>query len=145
MWAWVDRRREEEWTAVWIDHRREEEWTSAWAKCGSGRRRCLPGVDCPEWRVETGIREEENEWLGKVVNSVPASVPFSLLEWYVSVPDCVSEDFENFWSGCPLEEDLKYAKAVCNQVLSSFLCSMFSAVNFLCEKGLNWIENLNSS
>ncbi|KAG5566270.1 hypothetical protein RHGRI_002016 [Rhododendron griersonianum] len=39
------------------------------------------------------------------------------------------EDFENFWSECPWEEDLKYAKAVCNQVLSSFLCSMFSAVD----------------
>ncbi|XP_076935397.1 uncharacterized protein LOC143602029 [Bidens hawaiensis] len=26
------------------------------------------------------------------------------------------EDFENFWSQCPWEEDLKYAKAVCNQV-----------------------------
>ncbi|CAH1454547.1 unnamed protein product [Lactuca virosa] len=27
-----------------------------------------------------------------------------------------SEDFQNFWSECPWEEDLKYAKAVCNQV-----------------------------
>ncbi|KAJ1390515.1 tRNA-specific 2-thiouridylase [Sesbania bispinosa] len=26
------------------------------------------------------------------------------------------EDFENFWSECPWEDDLKYAKAVCNQV-----------------------------
>nr|KAJ0223490.1 hypothetical protein LSAT_V11C200099580 [Lactuca sativa] len=26
------------------------------------------------------------------------------------------EDFDNFWSECPWEEDLKYAKAVCNQV-----------------------------
>ncbi|CAJ1933217.1 unnamed protein product [Sphenostylis stenocarpa] len=26
------------------------------------------------------------------------------------------EDFENFWSECPWEEDLKYAKTVCNQV-----------------------------
>ncbi|KAG7947934.1 hypothetical protein I3843_14G120000 [Carya illinoinensis] len=26
------------------------------------------------------------------------------------------EDFENFWSECPWEEDLKYAQAVCNQV-----------------------------
>ncbi|XP_015875893.2 uncharacterized protein LOC107412608 isoform X1 [Ziziphus jujuba] len=26
------------------------------------------------------------------------------------------EDFENFWSECPWEEDLKYAKAVCSQV-----------------------------
>ncbi|KAK6138398.1 hypothetical protein DH2020_027872 [Rehmannia glutinosa] len=26
------------------------------------------------------------------------------------------EDFENFWSECPWEEDLKYAKAVCDQV-----------------------------
>ncbi|KHN25243.1 GTPase Der [Glycine soja] len=26
------------------------------------------------------------------------------------------EDFENFWSECPWEEDLKYAKDVCNQV-----------------------------
>ncbi|CAK9146704.1 unnamed protein product [Ilex paraguariensis] len=26
------------------------------------------------------------------------------------------EDFENFWSECPWEEDLKYAKAVCEQV-----------------------------
>ncbi|KAK4286559.1 hypothetical protein QN277_003099 [Acacia crassicarpa] len=26
------------------------------------------------------------------------------------------EDFENFWSECPWEEDLKYARAVCNQV-----------------------------
>ncbi|KAM0068470.1 putative sulfurtransferase [Helianthus debilis subsp. tardiflorus] len=26
------------------------------------------------------------------------------------------EDFENFWSQCPWEDDLKYAKAVCNQV-----------------------------
>ncbi|GMH00048.1 hypothetical protein Nepgr_001887 [Nepenthes gracilis] len=26
------------------------------------------------------------------------------------------EDFENFWSDCPWEEDLKYAKAVCDQV-----------------------------
>ncbi|TQD70220.1 hypothetical protein C1H46_044248 [Malus baccata] len=26
------------------------------------------------------------------------------------------EDFENFWSECPWEEDLKYANAVCNQV-----------------------------
>ncbi|KAK4608388.1 hypothetical protein RGQ29_001983 [Quercus rubra] len=26
------------------------------------------------------------------------------------------DDFENFWSECPWEEDLKYAKAVCNQV-----------------------------
>ncbi|CAH1454540.1 unnamed protein product [Lactuca virosa] len=26
------------------------------------------------------------------------------------------EDFQNFWSECPWEEDLKYAKAVCNQV-----------------------------
>ncbi|CAH1454551.1 unnamed protein product [Lactuca virosa] len=27
-----------------------------------------------------------------------------------------AEDFQNFWSECPWEEDLKYAKAVCNQV-----------------------------
>ncbi|KMZ60983.1 tRNA-specific 2-thiouridylase mnmA [Zostera marina] len=26
------------------------------------------------------------------------------------------EDFENFWSGCPWDEDLKYAQAVCNEV-----------------------------
>ncbi|KAL6341021.1 hypothetical protein AAG906_032134 [Vitis piasezkii] len=26
------------------------------------------------------------------------------------------EDFENFWSECPWEDDLKYAKAVCDQV-----------------------------
>ncbi|XP_042026403.1 tRNA-specific 2-thiouridylase MnmA-like [Salvia splendens] len=26
------------------------------------------------------------------------------------------EDFENFWSECPWEEDLRYAKAVCDQV-----------------------------
>lgn len=26
------------------------------------------------------------------------------------------EDFENFWSECPWEEDLKYAKAVCEQI-----------------------------
>ncbi|XP_047322774.1 tRNA-specific 2-thiouridylase MnmA [Impatiens glandulifera] len=26
------------------------------------------------------------------------------------------EDFENFWSECPWEDDLKYAKAVCSQV-----------------------------
>ncbi|GFP98782.1 tRNA-specific 2-thiouridylase mnma [Phtheirospermum japonicum] len=26
------------------------------------------------------------------------------------------EDFENFWSECPWEEDLKYAKAVCDQI-----------------------------
>ncbi|XP_024025260.1 uncharacterized protein LOC21398389 [Morus notabilis] len=26
------------------------------------------------------------------------------------------EDFENFWSECPWEEDLKYAKAVCSQI-----------------------------
>uniref|UniRef100_A0A2P2KQB8 tRNA-5-taurinomethyluridine 2-sulfurtransferase n=1 Tax=Rhizophora mucronata TaxID=61149 RepID=A0A2P2KQB8_RHIMU len=26
------------------------------------------------------------------------------------------EDFENFWSECPWEEDLKYAKTVCDQV-----------------------------
>ncbi|KAL0460972.1 UNVERIFIED_CONTAM: tRNA-specific 2-thiouridylase MnmA [Sesamum latifolium] len=26
------------------------------------------------------------------------------------------EDFENYWSECPWEEDLKYAKAVCDQV-----------------------------
>ncbi|KAL1830577.1 hypothetical protein ACET3Z_000228 [Daucus carota] len=26
------------------------------------------------------------------------------------------EDYENFWSECPWEDDLKYAKAVCNQV-----------------------------
>ncbi|KAK1421609.1 hypothetical protein QVD17_24083 [Tagetes erecta] len=26
------------------------------------------------------------------------------------------EDFENFWSQCPWEDDLKYAKAVCSQV-----------------------------
>ncbi|GAV59028.1 tRNA_Me_trans domain-containing protein, partial [Cephalotus follicularis] len=26
------------------------------------------------------------------------------------------EDFENFWSECPWEEDLKYARAVCDQV-----------------------------
>uniref|UniRef100_A0A7N0UFH8 tRNA-5-taurinomethyluridine 2-sulfurtransferase n=1 Tax=Kalanchoe fedtschenkoi TaxID=63787 RepID=A0A7N0UFH8_KALFE len=26
------------------------------------------------------------------------------------------EDFENFWSECPWDEDLKYAKAVCDQV-----------------------------
>lgn len=26
------------------------------------------------------------------------------------------EDFENFWTECPWEDDLKYAKAVCNQV-----------------------------
>ncbi|XP_028187329.1 uncharacterized protein LOC114373947 isoform X3 [Glycine soja] len=26
------------------------------------------------------------------------------------------EDFENFWSECPWEDDLKYAKDVCNQV-----------------------------
>ncbi|CAH1439000.1 unnamed protein product [Lactuca virosa] len=30
--------------------------------------------------------------------------------------DSFKEDFENFWSECPWEEDLKYAKAVCNQV-----------------------------
>ncbi|KAG5566264.1 hypothetical protein RHGRI_002012 [Rhododendron griersonianum] len=29
---------------------------------------------------------------------------------------CRGEDFENFWSECPWEEDLKYAKVVCNQV-----------------------------
>ncbi|KAG1342180.1 hypothetical protein COCNU_05G004090 [Cocos nucifera] len=26
------------------------------------------------------------------------------------------EDFENFWSECPWDEDLKYARAVCDQV-----------------------------
>ncbi|CAH1454532.1 unnamed protein product [Lactuca virosa] len=26
------------------------------------------------------------------------------------------EDFQNFWCECPWEEDLKYAKAVCNQI-----------------------------
>ncbi|CAI0450019.1 unnamed protein product [Linum tenue] len=26
------------------------------------------------------------------------------------------EDFENFWSECPWDEDLKYARAVCNQI-----------------------------
>ncbi|PON71187.1 tRNA-specific 2-thiouridylase [Trema orientale] len=26
------------------------------------------------------------------------------------------EDFENFWSECPWEDDLKYAKTVCNQI-----------------------------
>ncbi|XP_043706996.1 tRNA-specific 2-thiouridylase MnmA-like [Telopea speciosissima] len=26
------------------------------------------------------------------------------------------EDYENFWSACPWEEDLKYATAVCEQV-----------------------------
>lgn len=26
------------------------------------------------------------------------------------------EDFENFWSECPWEDDLGYAKAVCDQV-----------------------------
>ncbi|KAM6577477.1 hypothetical protein CsatB_029314 [Cannabis sativa] len=26
------------------------------------------------------------------------------------------EDFDNFWSECPWEEDLKYAKAVCNRI-----------------------------
>ncbi|RVW32793.1 tRNA-specific 2-thiouridylase MnmA [Vitis vinifera] len=28
------------------------------------------------------------------------------------------EDFENFWSECPWEDDLKYAKAVCDQILN---------------------------
>ncbi|KAH9741296.1 hypothetical protein KPL70_002581 [Citrus sinensis] len=27
------------------------------------------------------------------------------------------EDFENFWTECPWEEDMKYAKAVCDQVV----------------------------
>ncbi|KAI8568398.1 hypothetical protein RHMOL_Rhmol02G0195900 [Rhododendron molle] len=61
---------------MWIDRRQEEEWTSAWAEYGSGRRRCLPGVDCGEWRVETGIREEENEWLGFLfAQTVPGPLP----------------------------------------------------------------------
>ncbi|THF99874.1 hypothetical protein TEA_021104 [Camellia sinensis var. sinensis] len=35
------------------------------------------------------------------------------------------EDFENFWSECPWEEDLKYAKAVCNQG-SSYVVLIYS-------------------
>ncbi|KAJ0084633.1 hypothetical protein Patl1_29761 [Pistacia atlantica] len=37
------------------------------------------------------------------------------------------EDFENFWSECPWEEDLKYARAVCDQV-ASLICN-HSSIN----------------
>ncbi|TYG67429.1 hypothetical protein ES288_D05G075200v1 [Gossypium darwinii] len=35
--------------------------------------------------------------------------PFYLKIWF-------QEDFENYWTECPWEEDLKYARAVCDQV-----------------------------
>ncbi|CAA6653649.1 unnamed protein product [Spirodela intermedia] len=38
-----------------------------------------------------------------------ACTAFYLKIWF-------QEDFENFWSECPWDEDLKYAKAVCDQV-----------------------------
>ncbi|GKD68456.1 tRNA-specific 2-thiouridylase MnmA-like protein, partial [Tanacetum coccineum] len=42
---------------------------------------------------------------------------FYLKIWFqIAASSCLSEDFDNFWSECPWEEDLKYAKAVCNQV-----------------------------
>ncbi|CAN0903090.1 tRNA-specific 2-thiouridylase MnmA [Linum grandiflorum] len=39
----------------------------------------------------------------------PSSPAFYLKIWF-------QEDYENFWSECPWDEDLKYATAVCNQV-----------------------------
>ncbi|KAL5567138.1 hypothetical protein UlMin_030302 [Ulmus minor] len=38
-----------------------------------------------------------------------ACTAFYLKIWF-------QEDFENFWSECPWEDDLKYAKAVCDQI-----------------------------
>lgn len=37
----------------------------------------------------------------------------------------VQEDFDNFWSECPWEEDLKYANAVCEEVSYIYCLSLF--------------------
>ncbi|CAH1454560.1 unnamed protein product [Lactuca virosa] len=45
------------------------------------------------------------------------------------------EDFQNFWSECPWEEDLKYAKAVCNQVsylIDEYKCGCTPNPDVLC-------------
>ncbi|KAG6393322.1 hypothetical protein SASPL_147561 [Salvia splendens] len=42
---------------------------------------------------------------------------FYLKIWFQVRVLSISEDFENFWSECPWEEDLRYAKAVCDQVI----------------------------
>ncbi|KAH9680973.1 hypothetical protein WN944_026516 [Citrus x changshan-huyou] len=39
-------------------------------------------------------------------------IAFYLKIWF-------QEDFENFWTECPWEEDMKYAKAVYDQVLQT--------------------------
>ncbi|MQM10184.1 hypothetical protein Taro_043078, partial [Colocasia esculenta] len=57
-----------------------------------------------------------------VSGGVDSSVALRLL--HAAGHDCTAfylkiwfqEDFENFWSECPWDEDLKYAKAVCDQV-----------------------------
>ncbi|XP_034689238.1 tRNA-specific 2-thiouridylase MnmA isoform X2 [Vitis riparia] len=45
------------------------------------------------------------------------------------------EDFENFWSECPWEDDLKYAKAVCDQVsyiIEEYRCGRTPNPDVLC-------------
>ncbi|XP_057953462.1 uncharacterized protein LOC131147859 isoform X2 [Malania oleifera] len=45
------------------------------------------------------------------------------------------EDFENFWSECPWEEDLKYAKSVCDQVsyiIEEYRCGRTPNPDVLC-------------
>ncbi|CAN0919007.1 DNA-damage-repair/toleration protein DRT111, chloroplastic [Linum grandiflorum] len=47
------------------------------------------------------------------------------------LPQNLVPDYENFWSECPWDEDLKYATAVCNQVFRCFPgCCKWDGIRF---------------
>lgn len=47
----------------------------------------------------------------------------------------LQEDFENFWSECPWDEDLKFAQAVCDEVSSLWLSIPGTLPTLLCSIG----------
>lgn len=62
------------------------------------------------------------------------SLTFLILGGPSLMHNFLQEDFENFWSECPWEEDLNYARAVCNQV-SFFSYMSFSSIGIRLSSG----------
>ena len=56
----------------------------------------------------------------------------------------LQEDFENFWSECPWEDDLRNAQAVCDEVSISFpflVLSLQVFVAFTSTVSLHWLSS----